>query len=150
MICETRNKALISNDWFYSAPFCLFSRVACSYRSVKWRACLQLAMRSVKALFVDDFIQRSFDLLFSMPSSFLYVNPFYVQCFKNILIIYRTCLFIVHSVLYTFSSPYGLFKSRGKRKKKVALHNGIYIYIFLVTFVLWLLFHGIFGYSCSM
>lgn len=54
LICETRNKALISNDWFYSAPFCLFSRVACSYRSVKWRACLQLAMRSVKALFVDD------------------------------------------------------------------------------------------------
>lgn len=28
------------------------------------------------------FIQRSSDLLFSMPSSFLYVIPFYVQCFK--------------------------------------------------------------------
>lgn len=54
LICETRNKALISNDWFYSAPFCLFSEVACSYRSVKWRACLQFLMHSVKALFVDD------------------------------------------------------------------------------------------------
>lgn len=27
LICETRNKALISNGWFYSAPFCLFPKL---------------------------------------------------------------------------------------------------------------------------
>lgn len=90
------------------------------------------------------FIQRSFDLLFSMPSSFLYVIPFMCNVLKiswlytgHAFSMYTWCCicFPVHMVL---------FKSRKKRKKNVALH------IFLVTFVLWLLFHGIFGYSCSM
>lgn len=57
LICETKNKSfdikrpVLFSSFFF---FLFVPGVACSYRSVKWRACLQLAMHSVKALFVDD------------------------------------------------------------------------------------------------
>lgn len=61
----------------------------------------------------------------------------------------ETCLFqCTLDVVLGFIDFYlkvGKYK-REKKQPMVALHNGIYI--FLVTFVLQLLFPGIFGYSC--
>lgn len=93
---------------------CLFLQLACSYRSVKWkRACLELAVRSVKALFRRWlFIRRISDLLFSMPSSFLYVILLFLcNVLKYLDYIQDMPFQCALDVVYV-SSPYGLFKSR--------------------------------------
>lgn len=92
--------------------------------SVKWRACLQLAMCSVKALFVDD-SSSSVALICcsACPLLFCTFSLFMCNVFWNILIIYRTCLFNVHLMLYMFSSPYGLFKSRKIYEKNKTKHG---------------------------
>lgn len=88
------------------------------------------------------------DLFHSMPSFPLYILLFMCNVLKDLDYIQdMPCTQCTFDVLYVFQDIY--FKSRKiyEKNNMLALHNGIY---FLVTFVIWLLFHGILKYSCLM
>lgn len=93
-----------------------FWTVACSYRSVKVES-----MSSFGDAFVGS---RPYLSMTPHPLICCSACPLFCMLtllcamFSNLWIIYRTCLFNVHLMLYTFSSPYGLFKTRRKKRKK--------------------------------